>query len=116
MSLRVAAGLVGLEGVAGVVAGVGFAIAAIAGHPSDRGTAIVLGLLLTVYGAAVLLVGRGVWLCRRWARTPAYLVQFFGLVVAWYQRSSLPAVAVALAVVSLVTIGALLRQTPADGE
>jgi hypothetical protein len=64
----------------------------------------------------VLLVGRGVWLCRRWARTPAYLVQFFGLVVAWYQRSSLPAVAVALAVVSLVTIGALLRQTPADGE
>jgi hypothetical protein len=116
LSLRFAAGLVWLEGGSGVVAGVGFVLAALTGHPSDRGVAVGLGVLLSFYGAAVVFVGFGVWRGGRWARTPAYLVQFFGLVVAWYQRSSLPAVAITLGVVSVATIAALLRQTPADGD
>jgi hypothetical protein len=105
----VGAALVGLEGVAGVVAGVGFVVAALAGHPTDRPVAVALGALLTLYGAAVVLVGRGIWRDRRWAGTPAMLVQFFALVVAWYQRSTLTPAAVALAVVAVPALVTLLR-------
>ena len=105
--MRTAAALVGLEGAAGVATGIGFAVAALVGHPDDRGTAVLLGVLLALYGAGILLVARGVARGSRWARTPTYLVQFFGLVVAWYQRHTLPAVSVALAVVSVATIVAL---------
>jgi hypothetical protein len=108
--------LVGLEGVAGVVAGVGFVIAALVGHPTDRPVAVALGVLLTGYGAAVVLVGRGVWRARRWARTPALLVQFFALVVAWYQRSTLTPAAVALAVVAVPTLVTLLRLETARAD
>jgi multisubunit Na+/H+ antiporter MnhF subunit len=102
---RVAAAVVGLEGVACIVAGIGFVVAAIVGHPHDRATAIVLG----VYGVGVVLVGRGLDRGRSWARTPAFLVQFFALVVAWYQRDTLPAITAVLAVVALAAIVALAR-------
>ena len=110
-SLRIAAGLLCAEGLSGVCAGVGFAIAALVGHPEHRGVAVSLGVLLVIYGAAVVLVGRGVWRGARWARTPAYLVQFFGLVVAWYQRHTLLAVAIVVAVVSLAASALLVRAT-----
>jgi hypothetical protein len=115
-STRVAAGLVALEGTAGVVTGVAFVIAALVGHPTDRPVAIALGALLSLYGAGVVLVARGVWRRRRWARTPAYLVQFFGLVVAWYQRSTLTPVAVALAVVALAAGAALVAGDSAEAD
>jgi hypothetical protein len=104
----VAAGALALEGAAGVAAGAGFAIAALVADPSDRTTTIVLGVLLALYGAAVLAVARGVWRHSAWARTPAFLVQFFGLVVAWYQRHTLVAVTVLLGAVSLVAVVALV--------
>jgi hypothetical protein len=104
---RAAAALLGLEGLAGVVAGLGFAIAALVGHPSDRGVAVALGALLVVYGVGILLVGRGVWHGRRWARTPAYLIQFFALVIAWYQRGTLVGVTVAVGIVAVAAIAAL---------
>jgi hypothetical protein len=106
---RVAATLVLGEGVAGVGAGIGFVVAALVGHPADRGVAVFLGVLLAVYGAGVVLVGRGLWRARSWPRTPAYLVQFFGLVVAYYQRHTLPVVTIVLAVVCIVTGAALVR-------
>ena len=106
---RVAAAVVGLEGVACIVAGIGFVVAAIVGHPHDRATAVVLGVLLGVYGVGVVLVGRGLDRGRSWARTPAFLVQFFALVVAWYQRDTLPAITAVLAVVALAAIVALAR-------
>ena len=102
-----AAVVVGVEGAACVAAGIGFVIAALVGHPHDRGTAVLLGVLLGIYGSGVVLVGRGLDRERSWARTPAFLVQFFALVVAWYQRDTLPAVTAVLAVVALAAITAL---------
>ena len=106
-ALRVAAALVGLEGGAAVGAGVGFGIAALTGHPSDRPTTLTLAAVLFVLGAGVLLVARGLLRRRPAAATPAYLAQFFTLVVAWYQRHTLIAVTVVLAVVALAAVAAL---------
>jgi hypothetical protein len=106
---RLAPALVGVEGLAAVVASIGFAVAAVAGTPHDRGTALVLAALLALYGAGVVLVARGLWRHQHWARTPALLVQFFALVVAWYQRSTLPAVAFVTAAVAVATLVPLLR-------
>ena len=103
-----AAALVALEGLAGVVAGAGFVIAALAGDPSNRSDAVVLGCLLLLYGAGVLAIARGVLRARDWARTPAFLVQFFGLVVAWYQRETLPVLTAVLGVVCLGAVAALV--------
>jgi hypothetical protein len=105
--MRAAAALVGLEGAAACATGIGFAVAALVGHPDDRGTAVLLGGLLTLYGVGVLLVARGIARGSHWARTPAYLIQFFALVVAWYQRDTLPAVTVALGLVSVAAVVAL---------
>lgn len=104
---RIAAVIVAVEGVGAVVAGIAFTIAALAGHPSDRGTAVFLGLLLAVYGVGIVVVARGIDRLRRWARTPAFLTQFFALVVAWYQRSTLPAVTAVVTVVAVAAIIAL---------
>ena len=110
----VAAGLVGLEAVATVVTGLAFVVAALVGHPSDRGVAVFMGALLACYGAGVGLAARGIARGRAWARTPALLVQFFGLVVAWYQRHTLPAVTVAVAVVAVAATVAVLRADHPD--
>ena len=101
------AAVLALEGAAAAAAGLGFTVAALAGDPHDRGTAVVLGVLLTLFGAALLFLARGIARDRQWARTPSYLVQFFGLIVAWYQRSTLPAVSVLLAVVCVGAVVAL---------
>jgi hypothetical protein len=104
-TFRIAAAIVALEGVGAVVAGVAFTIAALVGHPSDRGTAVFLGLLLIAYGAAIVVVARGVDRGRHWARTPAFLTQFFAFVVAWYNRHSLPA---AMAIVAVTAVAAVV--------
>src|SRR4051812_46248174 len=83
--LAVAAGLVGLEAVAGLAAGIGFLAAIGLGKPSDRTVASTLGALLLVLGAGLAVDARGLWRARPAAQTPAYLAQFFALVVAWYQ-------------------------------
>jgi hypothetical protein len=106
---RFAAVAVALEAAGAVVAGVVFTVAALVGHPSDRGTAVVLGLLLALYGAAIAAVARGIDRGRRWARTPAFLTQFFALVVAWYNRHSLPAVMAIVGAVAVVAVVALAR-------
>ena len=106
---RVAAVVVGVEGAACVAAGIGFVIAALVGHPHDRGTTVLLGVLLGIYGTGVVLVGRGLGRDRSWARTPAFLVQFFALVVAWYQRDTLPGVTAVLAVVAVVAVVAIAK-------
>jgi lysylphosphatidylglycerol synthetase-like protein (DUF2156 family) len=104
--------LVAFEGVAAVVAGIGFTVGALAGHPDHRGVAVFLGLLLAAFGLGILVVARGVRRARRSARTPAFLVQFFALVLAWNQRSTLTVVAVLLAAFAVVTAGVLLRLPP----
>jgi hypothetical protein len=99
---------VGVEGAAGVVTGVVFVVASLLGSPHDRATAVVLGVLLVIFGAGLLTLARALWRGSHWPRTPSYLAQFFGLVVAWYQRSTLPAVSVVLLV---VCVGAMVALT-----
>jgi hypothetical protein len=106
---------VAAEGAAAVLAGAGFAIAAFAAHPDNRGVTLALGGLLALYGVGILLIARGLWRERRWARTPAFLVQFFGLVVAWNQRGTLLPVAVVLAVVCGVAVVALVATVREHG-
>src|SRR3954470_24984822 len=106
-ALRAASALVGVEGAAGVVAAVGFGVAAVTGQPSDRATALTLAAVLLVLGLGLLLVARGVLRQRPAAATPAYLAQFFALIVAYYQRHTLVAVTVALGLVAIATVVAL---------
>jgi hypothetical protein len=106
-----ATAIVGAEGVAGIVAGLVFVVAALVGTPSDEGTAVVLGVLLVVFGAGLTLLARSLWRGSHWPRTPSYLAQFFGLVVAWYQRSTLPAVSVVLLVVCASAVVALAQSS-----
>jgi hypothetical protein len=107
VSLTVAAAVVALEAFAAVAAGVGFLVAALTGEPADRGTAVTLAVLLLVLGAGLALVARGLFRSRPPAQTPAYLAQFFTLVVAYYQRHTLLAVTVALAVMAVLVLAAL---------
>ena len=107
LPLRVASAVVGVEALAAVAAAIGFAVAAVVGKPSDRGVALTLVVLLVVIGAGLGLIARGLWRRRPAAQTPAWLAQFFALVVAYYQRHTLIGVTVALAVAALVAIAAL---------
>jgi hypothetical protein len=106
--LVVAAALVGLEGAAAVVAGIGFLVAAVTGKPADRSTAITLVVLLLAVGAGLAGAARGLARRRPAAQTPSYLAQFFTLVVAYYQRHTLIGVTIALALVAAAALAALL--------
>jgi hypothetical protein len=113
-ALRVAGALVGAEGAAAAIAGAGFAVAALAAHPADRATTLTLAGVLLVLGVGVLFVARGLLRRRPAAATPAYLTQFFTLVVAWYQRHTLVVVTVVLAVVAVAAAAALSAGTSRD--
>ena len=108
---KAAVGIVTAEGAAGVVAGLVFVLAALIGSPQDEATAVVLGVLLVIFGAGLLGLGRALRRGSHWPRTPSYLAQFFGLVVAWYQRSTLPAVSVVLLVVCVAAAVALAQSS-----
>src|SRR3954451_19100960 len=105
--LRVGAALVGLEGAVAAAAGVGFAVAGLVGQPSDRATGLDLAAGLGILGGGLVLGGRGLARQRPAAATPAYLAQFFALIVAYYQRHTLLAVTVVVGLVALATIVAL---------
>jgi len=105
--LRVASVLVGLEGAAAAAAGIGFAVAAVLGKPADRATALTLAAVLVILGGGLLLVARGLARQRPAAATPAYLAQFFALIVAYYQRHTLLAVTVGVGLVAVATVVAL---------
>jgi hypothetical protein len=107
VALRVAALTVAVEGLACLATAVGFLFAALFGHPADRGVAFTLAALLLVLSAGLLAIGRGLWRQRPAAATPAYLAQFFALVVAYYQRHTLVAVTFAVTVVSIVAVAGL---------
>lgn len=107
--LRVASGVLLVQGVGLVVAGVVELVEALAGHPNDRGTAVFLGGLVVFYGLAVLAVGRGLAGQRTWAGTPAYLVEFFAVVVGAYNLHTLPAVAAVLLASAAVAVWGLVH-------
>ena len=113
-ALAVAAGLVGAESLACVGAGIGFLVAVGVGKPADRGVAATLAALLLVFGAGLAFDARGLWRARPAAQTPAYLAQFFALVVAWYQRHTLPAVTAVVVVLAVAVVAALSARETRD--
>lgn len=113
-ALAVAAALVGVEAAACLAAGVGFLVAVGVGKPADRGVAATLAVLLLVFGAGLVVDARGLWRARPPAQTPAYLAQFFALVVAWYQRHTLPAVTAVVVVVAVAVVAALSAREARD--
>jgi hypothetical protein len=100
-SIEIAAALVGLQAIALAAWGLGELIRALTGHPHDRGTAILLGVVVLIYGTGVGLAARGVWRMRRWAQSPSYLVSFFAVVIGIGQLHTLPWLAVPLIVIGV---------------
>jgi hypothetical protein len=110
-SLQVAAGLVALQALALGGWGLIELIRALVGHPHDRGTAVLLGVVVLIYGIGVGLAARGVWRARRWSQSPTYMVSFFAIVIGLGQVNHLPALMVPLIVIGIGTIAA--ASTPA---
>jgi hypothetical protein len=113
-ALAVASLLVGVEALACVAAGVGFLIAVGVGKPADRGVAATLAALLFVFGIGLAVDALGLWRAKPPAQTPAYLAQFFALVVAWYQRHTLLAVTAVVVVLVVAVIAALSAREARD--
>ena len=106
-SLEVAAALVAVQALALAIWGLTELIRAIVGHPNDRGTAVLLGVVVLIYAAGVSAAARGVWIMRRWAQTPSYLVSFFAIVIGIGQVHTVPAFAVPLILVGIGSFVAL---------
>jgi hypothetical protein len=108
--VRVAAVVVCLQGLLGVTFAAALAIRAV----SAERTADVLGEAgyFAVLGGGVLAVGVALLRGRRWARSPALVVQVLLLGVAWYAAvpSGRPAVGVPIGLVCLAVGSALLGQ------
>lgn len=113
-SLEVAAALIALQALALGVWGAVELIRALVGHPHDRGTAILLGVVVLIYATGVAVAARGVWNMRRWAQSPSYLVSFFAIVVGIGQLQTLPALVVPLILIGVGSIVAL--SLPASRE
>lgn len=114
----VAAAVLGaLEAAAIVAYAVGIAVSAarspgsVAAAPAE----IVVYLVLAIGIAAC---ARGLWLRRRWARTPFGVVQLFGLVVGWTltQGDGDLVHRVGYAVLAVSVVGIALVMAPAVGE
>src|SRR5580704_17110652 len=98
-SLRVTAWLVVLQASALAVWGVVEVVRSLVGHPHDKGTAVLLGVVVLIYAVGVFAAARGLWLVRRWAQTPTYMVQFFSIVIGIGQLQTLPYLMVPLIIV-----------------
>lgn len=105
--MKVAAGLVALQALALAGWGATELIRALTGHPHDRGTAILLGVVVLIYASGVAVAARGVWNARRWSQTPSYLVSFFAVVIGFGQINHLTAVMVPMIVVGIASFVAL---------
>ena len=61
-TLKISAVLVALEATALLVWGITETIRALVGHPHDRGTAVLLGVVVLIYAIGVYFAARGLWL------------------------------------------------------
>lgn len=109
MSLRVAGVVLVAQGAGLMIAGVVELVAALVGHPHDRGTATLLGAVTVIYAAIVLAVGRGLLRRKAWAGTPAFMVEFFAVIIGVGQIHTLTALSVALLVSAVVAVAALVH-------
>ncbi|MCP2167991.1 hypothetical protein [Goodfellowiella coeruleoviolacea] len=86
--LRVAGALVGVQGLAGLGFAIALAVSAVrVGNQPGLNIFGELGYF-AVLSAGVLAAAVGLLLGRRWARTPAIVVQLLLLGVAWYLREA----------------------------
>ncbi len=100
-ALRVAGVLLGLQAVAAV--GYGILIATRI-HHVVAGVGYGVAGMMIVWGLAFGLIGRGVWLARRWARGAAVALQLLNLPLAWGFRTSFGWLALALFVTSVAVL------------
>ena len=106
-AVRRAALLVAVEGTCLVVGGAAYAVAGLVGQPSDRLGTEVGAALGVVVGLLLLQVARGLQRRRRWARSPAVVVQLFALPVGYGLAQS--GVRLAAVVVLGLAVGVLLQ-------
>ena len=76
-----AALLVGFEGAALTVLGVGYGVAGVVGEPFDRLATLLEAGFAVVVGLLVLAVARGLHQIRGWSRSPAVVLQLLALPV-----------------------------------
>lgn len=76
-----AAALVGLQGAALVLLGVGYGVAGLLADPFDRTATLLEAVFAVGAGLLVLLVARGLWRVAGWARSPAVVVQLLAVPV-----------------------------------
>lgn len=107
--LRVAGGVLLVQGLGLAIAGAVVLVGALVGHPHDRPTAAFLGGLTIFYAAVVAYCGRGLLGGRTWAGTPALMVEFFALVIGVGQVRTLTAVSVVLLVSAVAAVAAMLH-------
>lgn len=90
------AGLVGLQGAALVVLAAVLVIVAATDRATDSDAAYLVAGLYAVAGAGLVLVTRGLFAGRRWARAPALAWQILMLPVGWSLLFAQPVVGAVL--------------------
>jgi hypothetical protein len=107
--VRLAAGLVAFEGVAGIVAAVIYVFSALAGHHDPGLSNLGTAAWFVIIGGAVLAAGWALWTGRRWGRGLAVFAQLLLLPVAWYAGvdSQQWLYAVPVGIIAIVTLGLL---------
>ncbi len=76
-----AAVLVGVEGAALTVLGLGYGVAGVVGEPFDRAATLLEAGFAVLAGVLVLLVARGLDQVRGWSRSPAVVLQLLAVPV-----------------------------------
>jgi hypothetical protein len=108
-TVRQAAVLVALEGVAGLAAAAAFVIRGLAGADQSTVSGFGNAAWFAIVGAALLAAGRALWTGGRWGRGVAVIAQLLLLPVTWYiavgshqWRYGIPIAVVALATLALL--------------
>jgi hypothetical protein len=105
-TIRAAGILVGLQGLAGVGFAVALLVRAIGGASTAGNNVFGEAGYFVVLGGAVVAVGVGLVLGKRWARGPATVVELLLIGVAWYAAgpSGRPEIGVPVGVVCVVAL------------
>ncbi|HTH86076.1 hypothetical protein [Mycobacterium sp.] len=108
-TVRQAAALVALEGVAGIVAAVAFVVRGLGGADQSTVSGFGNAAWFAIIGGAILAAGWALWTGRRWGRGVAVFAQLLVLPVAWYMAvgSHQWLYGIPLAAVALLTLGLL---------
>ena len=111
-SVRVAGGLVGLQGAVGVAVAIGLLVAMVRGSTGPV-SVLATAAWLAGFGVILLAVGTNLVRGRRGARTPAIVAQLLLLGVCWYAAgpSSQPVYGVSAAAFCVVVLALLFCPT-----